>query len=323
MLEISFSESAQGGLLIAQRCPATGACGVVVVHEDGSLPTRAELRSFRRQAERADRRRRAEAIPLGGTTPQVFGFPLSLSVGPIAEDALGPERKAALTRLYDEQAAEDLMAHTAGEFRRLLAQLEQGESLRVWYSDQPDERCGLSWLCWELQCRGIQAPVHLVELPRWEVRSDGVVVQYTSWGEMEPGRYGAFLSRQQEAGPVLRSALAREWEQLRQENGPLRAVVNGRLCTVPAEFYDHALRRALAEQPVEFHQAKAIGLALGRYLPGISDCWLALRMENMLSSGELEAVTAAPADGPAYHRLLRKTAAFRAPDGLRKNFSSS
>ena len=90
----------------------------------------------------------------------------------------------------------------------------------------------------------------------------------------------------------------------------MRAVVNGRLCTVPADFYDSFLRRELAAQPEEFHQGQVIGAILGRDLPGISDCWLALRMEVMLQSGELEAVTAAPEDGLVYHRRLRKTASF-------------
>ena len=195
----------------------------------------------------------------------------------------------------------------------LLERLRQGEAVRVWYSDQPDERCGLSWLSWELRRRGLQVPVYLVDLPRYEERNDGTLVRYISWGEMEPERFGTYVSRQREASPVLRSALAQEWETLRQENGPLRAVVNGRLCTVSADFYDFALRRVLAEQPEEFHQARAIGLALGKYLPGISDCYLALRMEAMLARGELEVVAAAPEDGPAYHRRLRKTAAFCGP----------
>ena len=317
MLEIAFSESAQGGLRMAQSRSAACAGAIFVAHEDGSRPTRAELRAARRQAEQDARRRQAEAVPLDGGA--VFGFPLGLSVGDIAEEPLGPERKAVLTRLYGaanprgEAEAAELLARAAEEFRSLLAQLEQGESLRVWYSDQPDERCGLSWLCWELQRRGVQVPVHLVELPRWEERSDGTLVQYISWGEMEPGKFGAHVSHQREASSVLRSALAREWEALRQENGPLRAVVNGRLRTVPADFYDFALRRVLAEQPEEFHQARAIGLALGKYLPGISDCWLALRMEEMLARGELEAVTEAPPEGPVYHRCLRKTAAFLSP----------
>ena len=322
MLEIAFSESAQGGLRMAQSCCAPTAFGVVLTHEDGSRPTRSELRAARRQVERDARRCWAEAVPLGSTAGGVYGFPLCLSMGNIAGEPLGPERKTVLECLYGaadprgEEVAAELMAHAAEQFRSLLEQLRQGETARVWHSDQPDERCGLSWLCWELHRRGIQAPVHLVALPRYEERGDNTLVRYISWGEMEPERFGAFLSRQREAGPVLRSALAQEWEALRRENGPLRAVVNGRLRTVPADFYDFALRRALAEQPQEFHQAQVIGLTLGKYLPGISDCYLALRMEAMLESGELEALEDAPEGGPSYHRRLRKTPLFQPP----KNF---
>lgn len=317
MLEIVFSESAQGGLRMAKSHSIAQVGAIAVVHNDGTQPTRAELRAARRQAQQEAQKRQAQAIPLDGTAGDVYGFPLCLSVGGIAGEPLGPERKSVLTRLYGaafpqgETVAAELMDHAAEQFRALLERLREGEAIRVWYSDQPDERCGLSWLCWELQRRGLQAPVHLVDLPRYEERSDNTLVRYISWGEMVPERFGAHVSRQREAGLVLRSTLAQEWETLRQENGPLRAVVNGRLRTVPADFYDFALRRVLAEQPAEFHQARAIGDALGKYLPGISDCWLALRIEAMLDGGELEAVTAAPEEGPAYHRLLRKTAAFR------------
>ena len=53
-----------------------------------------------------------------------------------------------------------------------------------------------------------------------------------------------------------------------------------------------------------------VGRVLGRYALGISDGLIALRMEEMIRSGQLEAVTPPPADGPRYHRLLRKTAAW-------------
>lgn len=322
MLEIAFSQSVQGCLRMAQHCDSQALMGVSLVCEDGSRPTRSELRAARRQAEQEVRRRQAEAVPLGGTARDVYGFPLYLSVGPIAGEPLGPERRSVLARLCSaanprgEADAEALLAQTVEQFRSLLERLKQGEALRIWYSDQPDERCGLSWLCWELRRRGIQSPVHLMVLPPLEQRPDGTLIRYSGWGEVEPGRFGALLSHQREAGPVLQSALAREWEQLRLENGPLRAVVNGQLCTVPMDFYDFFLRRELAAQPEEFHQAQAIGLALGKYLPGISDCWLALRMETMLERGELEAVTEAPPEGPVYHRCLRKTAAFQAPTAL-------
>ena len=318
MLEIAFSRSVQGCLRVAQHCGLQAILGVSLICKDGTQSTRPELRAARRQAEQEARHRQAEAVPLGGTARDVYGFPLCLSVGPIAGEPLGPERKAILTRLCravnprGEAKAEALLTQAVEQFRSLLERMAQEEPLRVWYSEQPDERCGLSWLCWELQRRGIRAPVYLMSLPQLEQRTDGTLIRYSGWGEIEPDRFSALLSHQREAGPVLQTALAREWEQLRQKNGPLRAVVNGRLCTVPEDFYDCFLRQALADQPEEFHQGHVIGTLLSRDLPGISDCWLALRMEAMLENGELEQVSEAPADSPSYHRRLRKTALFRA-----------
>ena len=89
----------------------------------------------------------------------------------------------------------------------------------------------------------------------------------------------------------------------------MRAVVNGQLMGVPADFYDGFIRWAIAAADREFHQGQLIGRVLG-YQLGIGDAWVALRMEEMLRRGLLEAVTQAPPDRPAYHRILRRTEAF-------------
>lgn len=71
------------------------------------------------------------------------------------------------------------------------------------------------------------------------------------------------------------------------------------------DFYDWLLLRELDKLSGEFQEARLIGEVLGRYQLGLSDCWLALRIEDMISRGTLEAVTSPPADGPNYHRVLR------------------
>lgn len=70
----------------------------------------------------------------------------------------------------------------------------------------------------------------LVSLPRWWERPDGAVVRWErGWGEVHPEEFGLHLGGAEElTRPVLRM-LALEWERLREENAPLRAVVNGRV----------------------------------------------------------------------------------------------
>ncbi|MFQ8898964.1 MAG: DUF3658 domain-containing protein [[Clostridium] scindens] len=43
-----------------------------------------------------------------------------------------------------------------------------------------------------------------------------------------------------------------------------------------------------------------------KYQLGISDGWLAMRIEKMIENGKLQIITNAPSDCPAYHRVIRK-----------------
>ena len=71
------------------------------------------------------------------------------------------------------------------------------------------------------------------------------------------------------------------------------------------DAYDVSIRRALAEAPREFREGRLIGDILGRCALGISDGWLAMRIEAMVQSGELAVVREAEADRP-YSRVLRR-----------------
>ena len=78
-----------------------------------------------------------------------------------------------------------------------------------------------------------------------------------------------------------------------------------RLRRLPEDAYDVSIRRALAEAPREFREGRLIGDILGRCALGISDGWLAMRIEAMVQSGELAVVREAEADRP-YSRVLRR-----------------
>lgn len=89
-----------------------------------------------------------------------------------------------------------------------------------------------------------------------------------------------------------------------QENAPLRAEINGRLCSAPLSLYDDIIRRELAKMPMEFCEARLIGSVLGRNELSISDSFIAQRIASLLKSGELQEVMP---DKASYRRILRKT----------------
>ncbi len=177
--------------------------------------------------------------PWGTKAPtySVWGWPCPWGdiTAPLAED--GPRR--ALFRQFHtdfplDGAEAERAAEADADWREVLAAAEElraraaaGEEVRIWADDTPDGACGLRHAAALLA--GLDARVTLVSLPRWWERPDGAVVRWDrGWGEVHPEEFGLHLGGAEElTRPVLRM-LALEWERLREENAPLRAVVNGR-----------------------------------------------------------------------------------------------
>lgn len=188
----------------------------------------------------------------------------------------------------------------------LLAQAKD-TPLRIWSSDAPQEKCGLYWLVAQLEPLGLEnLDVSLVELPAFLEREDGVVVQCRMWAEVDPEEWGRWETAGVRLPSPLLRAMADRWKELRRENAPLRAVLNGRLVSAPETLYDFFLFQEIAAQPEEFREEEVIGRVLGAAQMPISDELLALRMEQFIRDGLLEAVTQAEPGEMSYRRVLRK-----------------
>ncbi len=318
MLEVVFSDSAAGVMLaaIGHQYIVGGATAAIFVNEDGEQDTtipQAEIEKLQREVEERERRGWENAVPFEGKRENIINLPLALSIGDISETGIEAEREKALTLLMG--AFPDMTSQVVGEllntarksYAVLLEQAQNGEPIRVWVSREPDAMCGLYWLMEQLRPIGLEKlDVTLVELPEWEERSNGTVVRYTGWGEVEPYRFGAMARLGKKLPVNALHALANRWRELQQENTVLRAVLNGRLVSVPESIYDSFILRELEKQENEFKEAQLVGQVLGKYQLGIGDSWIALRIEQFIKDGLLIPVTAPKPDVPIYHRILQK-----------------
>ena len=315
MVEIVFSDSAGGSLKSAQHYGEGkyygGAFGVIISHSDGSKPTKTEIKTVQREFEEKERRAWEKAVPLGGDSSDVFSFNLAWSVGSIADSSVGLERLAVLERLFsicpeDVGKPAELYQSAIKNLDAIRNRAENGETLRMWYSNQPDEICGLYWLMNLLESwKQPSIKIVIVKLPEWEVEK-ATTIRYNGWGEVEPGKWHSCLDMQRAVPEALLHAIASHWAELQKENAPLRAVINGRLQSVPENFYDDFILREIALEKNEFHEANLIGRILGKYQLGIGDGWLALRIEEMIRAGKLGIVSSAPEGRPSYRRILKK-----------------
>lgn len=318
MIDILFSDSACGSLKVAQhygKGEYQGGCmGIIVSHDDGSKPTKEEVETARREAEEKARLAWESTTPMGGKISDIYGLNLMLSVGDISENQPGIRRKQTLEHLCsiyqnDEgcQAAEEIVERANENLKTIRERTTAGEALRIWYSNQPDEMCGLYWFMGQLNqwnVYGIQ--VSIVKLPEWETNDKGYIVRKNSWTEVAPEEWQRYLSLQKTVLPLFIQSCASHWQELQAESAPLRAVLNGQLVSTSEKIYDDFILREIAAEGEEFNEAMIIGRVLGKYQLGIGDSWLAFRIEEMIQAGKLEVVTAGDKDMPIYHRILKK-----------------
>lgn len=310
MLEVVFTESAGGGLKLAQTirkdCQMDGPNAVVFQSDDGKTPSQEEIDRYlaSMQAEWA------RAKPLGGKPEDVFCFALGLSVGDISGDVLGPERQAYLQSMIciDDPAFDHVEQEIFDNCRRtlpvFLERARAGEPARIWYSDTPDEICGLYWLMTLLDDT---MDIRIVKMPEYEEREDGTIVSHDGWGEIIPGDWHQYVPLEKTVTPNVRRMFANYWTYLLvPQNTLLRAVLNGQLTSAEADLYDGFIHRELDRRGSEFREANLIGDVLGRYQLGISDWWIHSRIQSMVDDGLLEVVEPCGKGNPVYHRTLRK-----------------
>lgn len=320
MIDIVFGESAGGSLKLAQSYGkgkyAGGCVGVILSHSDGSEPTQEEIQAAQKEAEQKEQEAWEAATPLGGSPADVFSFSLGLSMGDISEGALCPQRQEVLEQLFGvfpqgQEAVSEMLQRAREDFKTVCSRMAKGESVRIWYSSQPDEMCGLFWFLAQLEPmalfqKQIYEQVHLVALPSWEVDSHGNMVRKNSWGDIAPGEWHPYLSLEKQAPSAFCTGCAAHWRNLQEENAPLRAVLNGQLVSAPETLYDTFILREIDAEQEEFQEAKVIGRVLGKYQLGIGDMWVAARIQQMVEAGALQVVAPPAPDAPVYRRILRK-----------------
>ena len=189
MIEIVFGESACGSLKIAQTYGKGkyrgSAVSIFMRHEDGSVPSSDEMKKAQLQAQEQERIAWENAIPLGGKSCDVYCFDMALSVGDISDNGIGEQRKNVLKKMLSVWFVEDLDYQVEEKIQKIKTTLSSvieryvaGEEVRIWYSYNPDELCGMYWLMKQLRPLNCQTTIYLVKFQEliWKCLSALIVL---------------------------------------------------------------------------------------------------------------------------------------------------
>lgn len=230
-----------------------------------------------------------------GTAEEVVCLGFMLDIGNIKEPVDSQYRKNLIYSMYAQnqygkssEIDEELKLTGEvylNELLRLKKYLEDGETIRVWYSDAPYSRCGFYSLCRILQ--NYKNEVHIVKLPEHVVRKTSIV-SYRNWGEVSAEEFAGFLFHERILTKEEVRMYALLWIELTEDNSPLRAVINGRVTSVPEDFYDFLIWKRLTCKPIK--EARLIGDILGCFQIGMGDWWFARRIEYFIQQDKIKVI---------------------------------
>jgi hypothetical protein len=240
----------------------------------------------------------------GWAAEQIESLWLELDIGDIAGLPDISCRKRVMFSILDgpegiaDEASRNLLWES--NFKALKRIAEADEDVRIWWSDCPAEACGFYFAAGLLE--GANVRIKSVKLPPYFDQGENICV-HDSLKSVTPQELAGLLPLETDVSPALRRAAMRRWRELMRENAPLRAVVNGRLLSAPADFYDYTLRKQFTDGV--FTVAQVIGRTMGENQAGVGDWYYGRRMRSMIESGELEI---AEPDTNFYLTAVRKKA---------------
>ena len=144
-----------------------------------------------------------------------------------------------------------------------------------------------------------------MERRRQQKRMQNGSVQYGGIGEIEPRAAAYFYQRRRRLTETEQAQLLADWKCLREENAPLRAMADGRVRSVPADFYDETILSCAPEQTQP--AAQTVGRAIGKIAleqeNHVGDMLIFDRIRALARAGRLEIVH----DAPTYREMtIRK-----------------
>ena len=128
-----------------------------------------------------------------------------------------------------------------------------------------------------------------------ERMTDGIAY-FSAVGEVAPNLMPHFYKQRRQLTETEQGQLLSGWKRLQEENAPLRAMVDGRVQSVPADFYDEAILSGITE--AEMPAAHAVGRAMGeldmKTGNRVGDMFIFARIRALAQAGKIQIVHDAP-----------------------------
>lgn len=231
---------------------------------------------------------------IAGNSDSVICLAFMLDIGDIYKSVNSSYRKELIYNMYTQNnnhkeyldEIKKAVHLYDNEQRRLLDFISEGEPVRIWYSNTAYSMCGLYYVCSLM--RNFNNNVSAIKMPDY-VEVNNRIIEYKHWGAIIPEKFNDFLIYEKNLSPLLINSYSIKWQELKNDNSPLRANINGEIVGVPEDFYDFIIYKH-SRKLGAVREISLIGDMMGNSTLGLGDFLYASRIDFMIKNGGLKIV---------------------------------
>lgn len=239
---------------------------------------------------------------------KIIRVQLCLDVGAVSDNGTGSERLKSLKDIndiycLDERVliGEQMFDEAVKCIKHMKELLQNGDDIRIWYSNEATEFCGFCWALSLLDSWGIQNDrIYYVKTPDNGFTENGEYCTYFGTDSFTPEELLAYSHMQQKLSESFKKFHIGQWDRAVKENANLRIVFNSRIIGVNEAFVDFIILKEAKKLEQIFNEAELIGNAMVNL--GMSCYYLHSRIERMIKEGIFEKI----AEGVFLRSILRK-----------------
>lgn len=174
-------------------------------------------------------------------------------------------------------------------YDKLIGFLRDGQEIRLWLSNNANDRCGLYWFC-DL-AKDYENKIYTVTCPGYEYNDiKDTITENRSWDAFSNPYFMAEFSnkaRLLSKDEIL--AYVKTWDFLvLYGGGPLRILIDDSIVDVGISFFDKEILNFVSYEPKS--QATIIGKMLGKWQGGCDAAFISQRIEYLIDQGKIKVV---------------------------------
>lgn len=166
--------------------------------------------------------------------------------------------------------------------------LSDGQEVRLWLSNNANDRCGLYWFCH--LAKEYENKISIVSCPGYEYNKiENKTIENRNWASFSnPYFVAEFVQNAQCLKKYEMLAYAQTWDYIVQENAPFRILIDDSIVGVKESFFDDVILSFVSNEPKS--QSSIMGKMLGKWQGGCDVAFLSERIEYLIKTGKIKVV---------------------------------